>query len=1133
MRRFSGSYSLCNRNFVIQNLRSQRISSKRLSAVCILKNLLLRGKPSLMSKFLQEKYGSIHKNHETYKKPFYLAAKSDLAWDNVIRGDAANDNYPAKTFLYELIDRDLPDFGFIKYLIVPEIEINEITQAHGDDSKRFVRQCVDFYLPQAYLVIEIDGQQHKQEGSRIADKIRDQHLQSYMCKTVRIDTTDLKERNQNYKAKIDEIRTILEHAKPLKEYRKSFETEFDDISETDKKEKLLPTACIRFQILILEMIENGYISLEDDRWEIEVKNHDVNGYEENAIFDIFEWLNHIFKLQRIPFNPPKVNAQDVANFTTGKHIKIDFSLLQRWTDTPSRYPDIIFVRTDYSGLYYDKIEQKRNAIEYFQLSTSDPYEYSFPIGNDAEYVTSLRFLLKNIFDYDDFNPGQARIIITALQRQDTIGLLPTGGGKSLCYQMACLLQPCISFVVCPIKSLMYDQVMELKGASIEHVAFITGDIEGAKRDHILHQFGIGSYFCIFISPERFQKQEFREQLQAIHNKHSLAYAVIDEVHCLSEWGHDFRTSYLNLAKTIKTHCPDSTFLGLTATASVNVLQDIQLEFGILQHNVKTLPDYTRDELEFVVIKDNGNKYAKLLNIVDSENTKHDILNLKNTSPRAGLIFTPFVNGTYGCYGLSVNLSNKLKTQVEYYAGSKPNALQCTNDEFEIYKQKVQREYKRNKFPLLVATKAFGMGVNKKNISFTVHYGIPSSMESLYQEAGRAGRDKKSACCYILLSEEKHQSLLNKLDDADVTQEQLSQTMEEVGRDGTDVHRQLFLYIKNQNTIAEDLELLTALHKTYSAPDSENLVYAAELDSEKAHVEKAIYRLSILGIIEDWTVEDFYYGVFKVTYAPYSEESVRNVLLGFIKKYESDFDFDDHPNRSKYTRIFNDDKLTPFQRYAKILLQWSYDKFSANRRRSLHNVYEQCRSFEDSSEGRSKFKQTLESYFKFTSCTYILQHIADNNNKDIDKWDRVFLDEKDKKFIADDKLVDLRGNLLRFLESYHSNTGLNLIYGLTKLALNEELSQADLVLFKSAIETIQSYDHGDHDRAMDTVYLVLKSLGGEPRKGMRSIMRILYQYCASDDEVYAMSKEYKDAPIFLQQLNKRILATNNQLANELR
>lgn len=1121
MKKYSANYSYTNHNFVIQNLIEARKESEFLSAILIIKNLVQRGKPTLMSQYLQSIYGSIHKDVEAFKKPFVLINKSNLNWNNTIKGDEEKNYFPAITFLEERIQEDLSEYEFIKQLIIPEIEINEITQ-RNDESFKY--QCVDFYLPQANLVIEIDGQQHKEEVGRVIDSIRDNHLLLSKILTVRIDTKDLEERNEIYFEKIEQIKSQLEtYSRFLNLYKSNFNLSFAEISEEIKKTKLLPTAIIRFQVLILELLECGKLNLNDDKWIFEVKNQDITNYEKYSLEDVFEWMQHLLKLQKITFKEPEVEIKSVQNFSNENCIKIDFSLLQRWTDENLLNEGIIYVRTDYLDLFYNRNKNKLDRINYFKLSTSNKFNYKLLFNEESDDLENLEFFLKNIFEYDKFNNGQISIIQNILENNTTIGLLPTGGGKSLTYQLACLLQPCISFVVCPIKSLMYDQIKDLDQAYIQNIESINSDIIGAERTEILDNYSNGKYFFVFISPERFQTKDFRERLVAINSQLNFSYAVIDEVHCLSEWGHDFRTSYLNLSNTIKKYCPSINFLGLTATASVNVLKDIQLEFNTDQKNVKTLTDYTRPELEFIVVNDNGNKYQKISAIIENHNQEDNIFDLDSENPKCGLIFTPYVNGVNGCFDLSNRLETNFNIPVKFYSGSKPSNYKEDLD-FEKYKVKVQDDYKQNKFTLLTSTKAFGMGINKKNISFTVHYGMPASMESLYQEAGRAGRDKSDAKCYVLLTEENPETDVETIFNPESTYEEIQTLSEQVGWNGQDVFRQIFLYQNGLDSISKELELVTQLHNTYSESGTSKVIYARNLASNKAKVEKAIYRLSNLGVISDWTVDDFFNGIFTVTYSTFNEESIKSTLLKFIKKYVDDFEFDNHSDRIKYTNILNDTELPKFERLVKILLQWSYDKFGTNRRESLKNVYENCLKYDDTIEGKETFKKSLEAYFKFTEATYILQHIAENNNKDISKWFEVFYDENNN-FINKDTLIDLRGNLQRFLESFQSNTGLNLINGLTNLLLEESFNKIEEQRFSKSFDTISNYEDSKFDYIIDQVLEIAKRIN---QKGKIILLKFLYKYSKTEEEKLRFAKELGDKETILIHYNNRLKNINKNI-----
>src|SRR5690606_6579593 len=320
--------------------------------------------------------------------------------------------------------------------------------------------------------------------------------------TVRIDTKDFEVRNEIYFEKIEQIKNQLDkYSRFLNLYKNNFNLSFAEIPKEIKKTKLLPTAIIRFQILILELLESGKINLDDDKWLFEVKNQDINGYENHAIEDVFEWLHHLLKLQKIPFNEPQFEIKYVQNFSSSTCIKIDFSLLERWTDENLLNEEVIYVRTDYLDLFHNRNKNKLDRINYFKLSTANKFEYKLIFNDESDDLENLEFFLKNIFGYDKFNNGQISIIQNILENNTTIGLLPTGGGKSLTYQLACLLQPCISFVVFPIKSLMYDQIKDLETAYIQNIESINSDTIGAERTEILDNYSNGKYFFVFISPE--------------------------------------------------------------------------------------------------------------------------------------------------------------------------------------------------------------------------------------------------------------------------------------------------------------------------------------------------------------------------------------------------------------------------------------------------------------------------------------------------------------------------------------------------------------------------------------------------------------------------------------------------------
>jgi ATP-dependent DNA helicase RecQ len=1145
MKKFTANYTYSNHNFVIQNLKGQRIDNEYLPAIYILKNILQRGKPTLLSSFLQDSLGAIHRERD-FETAYPLIDKEKTIWERVIRGDVKGNYFPAKKFYEELIIKYLPDYEFIQRLIIPEVPINEITKVEVDD---FANEQVDFYLPQAYLIIEIDGSQHKLEAQK--DKIRDNHTTKYGIETIRIATSDLEAENQTFLNAINAIKNRIDKVSSKQQIRKEKEKTF--ISLTDYKtafqnnldldsENYKATAIIRFQLLILELLEFGYLSFEK-KWNFELLERDIQDFAQLAIDDLFLWFENIFKLHKIKFNRPNVSVvkvNTVDSFTKNADtLKIDFSILKRYTDEFQTKSEIIFIRTDYFDeyLYFKKGDAVGNLVfssfesyDYFKISSTSPIKYSLKLGGKNTDEKPLLFLLWNIFLQNDpslnfeelkFREGQIPIIANALSRNDTIGLLPTGSGKSVCYQLSAILQPAISFVVCPIKSLMFDQKADLDSAYFTRINHITSDDDGEDKEKTQKEFGQGRYFFIFISPERFQLKTFRQYFSSVNKEFNIAYAVIDEVHCLSEWGHDFRTSYLNLSNTIQRHCSDFNFLGLTATASINVLKDIQIEFGIKQEDVKTPVDYTRKELEFIVIDDKNDKVKSINEELETLHETIDALVENGKDTKCGIIFTPTVNGNKGCYPLSQKLSEHFGKVVKYYSGSVPkiDGLPIMPEKkFDEYKKQVQSEFKRNEFSLLTATKAFGMGVNKGNIHYTFHYGIPGSMESLYQEAGRAGRDKSKfvsdkAKCYVLLSKSNDEDALSQVWERSTT---LSQIHTLTNRLNGDINTNLFLFSLGLDIIKDEFEIIKKLFSTYASPNVKNVhVEGQAIGYNKARTEKAIYRLSQLGIIEDWTISNFFGGgIFEVDFGNYNANSIKQSLLNTIKKYDNEFSFEVISTDDKYSvyrKILNaPESYSEFDKLVLILLQWSYDNFAYNRRQSLKNIYENCCDFAGGHISSQEFKTRLENYFKFSQSSYVLQHIAENG-KDFERWFEVFYQIDNNivtdKFITKRQQESLRDNLSRFLESYMYNTGLDLISGLLRLLLDDYNNADGRDRLESSLKQITGFEQDKIDVILKNILKVGIELSN---KNKSLLAESLYKFFNTQDYLMLISKTLGDS-----------------------
>jgi len=337
---------------------------------------------------------------------------------------------------------------------------------------------------------------------------------------------------------------------------------------------------------------------------------------------------------------------------------------------------------------------------------------------NGEVVLEKHTLLKKHFGHKEFREGQSEIIDQILAGRDVLGIMPTGAGKSVCYQIPALMLDGITIVVSPLISLMQDQVVSLRESGIS-AAFINSSLSAREYYDTLDEAMNSVYKILYVAPERLSADDFLE----LSEKVNISMVTIDEAHCVSQWGQDFRPSYLKIAEFIDRLGYRPIVSAFTATATKEVRDDISLILGQKDPFVITT-GFDRKNLRFVVNKPKD-KNSALLKL------------LSGYEGRSGIVYCMTRKGVEEVCDM---LLLKGYSATRYHAGLSDEE-RAENQEDFIYDRKT----------VMVATNAFGMGIDKSNVSFVIHYNMPKNLESYYQEAGRAGRDGEPAECTLLYS----------------------------------------------------------------------------------------------------------------------------------------------------------------------------------------------------------------------------------------------------------------------------------------------------------------------------------------------------------------------------------------------
>jgi ATP-dependent DNA helicase RecQ len=897
--------------------------------------------------------------------------------------------------------------------------------------------------PTIQLVIEIDGQQH--QSSIEDDQQRDQLLATAGWRVRRIPAAEVQ---LGAGKALDALKAELGQIKA---------STFADLSPAGKW-LLLCKRAHQLQMACLEWItRDRSLITSDSPASVAVHPDDVlesvpggaNLFVDAVLEDLTSMLRDIAATRGEP-PPAGFRRDETAN------IQLSFSSA--------------------NGELSSDVGHVRDAYLPMVLAARLPKGVSTQVSEPD--VAAISRLFTRVFGFTSFREGQLEAILRALRGDDTIVLLPTGSGKSVTFQLAALLRSGVCFAIDPIVSLIDDQVENLTNQGIDRCSKLTGSQTIDDKELVLSQIGQGETLFCFVSPERFQNSSFRSTLGALTANTSVGLVAIDEAHCVSEWGHSFRSAYLNLADNIRRLCRSAgkspPIMALTGTASHSVLKDIQRELGIARHeSIITPQTFDRPELSFDVHRctssEKRDKVAGVLEDVAQRfgTDRQTLFRTRGSETTAGLIFCPFVNGPMGVSQVRKDLSDVVGAPLGIYCGTPPKGVARVG--WDRQKADTARAFKRNEIAALVCTNAFGMGIDKPNIRYTIHVNLPASVESYYQEAGRAGRDRSPARCIIVYSNdypERSAQLLDPTTPIDRVRELCSQIS---FNSADDISRVLYFHNQQfrgkQDEIAEASSLLSMLGDLdqpgevtipYLEDERESgagVEHASRSTSSVPNgesVERAVHRLLVLGVIRDYT-KDWNAQTLTLQLARLDRSQLLDRYYAYIAAYQRQRAVAERRRMATWS----EEALPQFaEKLVAAMIEFVYEVIEAGRRRNLYELVRLLDRASDGEELRVGILQVLQQSRFSESLASLVSAEAGGLASVVPLIDdiRSTLDA-----------AEVRGECGRLLASYPDLPGLLLVRAASEALAGDGDTRVVEANSLAAIEhASQKYDISDHE-----------------------------------------------------------------------
>lgn len=936
---------------------------------------------------------------------------------------------PVESEFYDMVRRNCPDPRLALFLAPQRLMLTMMRLTRPGEREAIDRR-VDFAIEVPNLssgkwlriAVEIDDARHDAQGQRALDTQRDVQLRTDGWYVHRLPVGRQSRWEQEVQAIVRQLTTaitdeVLQSAKEIRENLDEWtRSALMDLVLLPIAEAQILTLCARW----LHAKGTADIRIANPQnWNLQPVLDCVDAY--------LTHLERLYGLRNLG-RPTLVHEESEA--------QVVYYLLpsaEAWERLAS--PNQTVVAPTFAFSEYE------DALLTGSLPRPIPGEVSSVPGevSPEDWQEALTYFLQNLFRKVHFREGQAAIIRRALQHKPVVGLLPTAAGKSLCYQMASMLQPGFTIVVQPLRSLMWDQQDNLdalgihRSTAIMSYAEVTPNEEDRFREEGYLAIERGFRFFVFISPERFQVPEFRERVRSFVGSQPIPYCVIDEAHCVSEWGHEFRPAYLNLGRLVSNLCVHRgyrpVFIALTGTASQNVLTDILRELDIRDPAATVVPtSFDRRELNFEVIKVSvENRLTQLKTLL------RELLGYRPGQPvgslPSGLIFTYYVNdrsvGTAYLKSELLSAFPELNEKIELYSGGRPTEFQGNNRDWELRKIELQLQFKRNKTPIFVCTHSFGMGIDKPDIRFTIHAMLPRSLEEFYQQAGRAGRDGNNSRCILIFTDDQPTLADEILDPLRVPVEKIEERLRGLRSESqSDALRNTWFLRKSFLGKDRDKKVIDYVWSNLSQSLPSHLEDSSQVeipfnsdDPKEEELEKAIYRLLVVGAVEDYA-KDYTGKKFIVYLRRLRDEDLHDRFVEYLKRYGTEGELRHYlPNTQPSTY----DEVVKV--YAYQVVEFVYDHIEQRRRRAMREMLEAARNPE-------RFREQLMAYLEESEFTQPVKELAQRISPS--EW----FDLIDRAEGADG-LVKLSGACRRQLEEFPRHPGLLLLAGFCRLHYDDE------------------------------------------------------------------------------------------------